>query len=643
MTDQHTDDRPTRTPGGASGTTCRARSRTRSSATPRAAAAGGRRPRRRPRPDRGRAGRRQDAAGAGVLAGAGPRVRARPGHARPAARRRHGHAASTRPARSGSSPGPIFTNVLLVDEINRATPRTQAALLEAMQERQVSADGETPAAARAVPRPRDGEPGRARGHVRAARGASWTGSSSGSRSAIRSRDDELRDRAAVPLGGRAAGRRAGRHRRGADPAPPGRRSAQQTFGAEVLEYLVDLVRATREHPELRLGASPRSTVAMYRAAQAWAFLDGRRFVLPEDVRAVAPAVLGHRLLRRHRPPAARHEPRRDRGRHCCARCRCRSPTPRDRQAPKTSLVPRRPSPRRATRSAGACWASGSSWSAPSRRRRGCCSWVPCSSCRASLRTLWSRYGLRSVALRAPPRARPRGSRRGGGAAGLGLERQARCRWRGSRPSDLVSDGTIVRERPVPGATGRASRSLRSTWTLGPWERVTTHLHVGADKRGVYRFGPVRLQVADLFGRDVAPRVRRDRRRPPRPTAQRPGAACATPELAPLGERGRATASTTTRAVRRGPSVPAHAIRGDPSTGGRPPGWASRSASATSRRRSRRTVVAVDMQTNDEPYWMMVYDEEHPRVARRRGGVDRAVRARRGRRRAVSPRTPGAAR
>jgi hypothetical protein len=71
---------------------------------------------------------------------------------------------------------------------------------------------------------------------------------------------------------------------------------EQTFANEVLEYLVDLVRSTRGHPELRLGASPRSTVALYRASQAWAFLDGRAFVLPEDVRAVAPAVLGHRLI-----------------------------------------------------------------------------------------------------------------------------------------------------------------------------------------------------------------------------------------------------------------------------------------------------------------------------------------------------------
>jgi MoxR-like ATPase len=65
---------------------------------------------------------------------------------------------------------------------------------------------------------------------------------------------------------------------------------------EVEAYLVSLVRATREHPDVRLGASPRSSVALYRAAQAWASLDGRAFVLPDDVRAVAHAVLGHRIL-----------------------------------------------------------------------------------------------------------------------------------------------------------------------------------------------------------------------------------------------------------------------------------------------------------------------------------------------------------
>ena len=65
---------------------------------------------------------------------------------------------------------------------------------------------------------------------------------------------------------------------------------------DVETYLVALVRATRDHADLRLGASPRSSVALYRAAQAWALLDGRGFVLPDDVRAVAHAVLEHRLL-----------------------------------------------------------------------------------------------------------------------------------------------------------------------------------------------------------------------------------------------------------------------------------------------------------------------------------------------------------
>ena len=69
-----------------------------------------------------------------------------------------------------------------------------------------------------------------------------------------------------------------------------------TVSPEVERYLVRLVRATREHPDLRLGASPRSSVALYRAAQAWALLDGRDFALPDDVAALAAAVLTHRLL-----------------------------------------------------------------------------------------------------------------------------------------------------------------------------------------------------------------------------------------------------------------------------------------------------------------------------------------------------------
>jgi MoxR-like ATPase len=69
-----------------------------------------------------------------------------------------------------------------------------------------------------------------------------------------------------------------------------------TMSPDVVGYLVDLVRATRDHADLRLGASPRASVALHRASQAWAFLDGRSFVVPEDVAAVASPVLGHRLL-----------------------------------------------------------------------------------------------------------------------------------------------------------------------------------------------------------------------------------------------------------------------------------------------------------------------------------------------------------
>jgi MoxR-like ATPase len=191
-------------------------------------------------------------------------------------------------------PGPIFTNVLLVDEINRATPRTQSALLEAMQERQVSVDGETrpiltPFLVLATQNPIELEGTFAlpeaqldRFLVRIALG-------------YPAEDDE-----------RAIARR---YRVAAEPLEavepvldpstlPDLRAAARTVtvSEEVEAYLVRLVRATREHEDLQLGASPRASVALYRAAQAAAFLAGRDFVLPDDVAALAPAVLNHRLV-----------------------------------------------------------------------------------------------------------------------------------------------------------------------------------------------------------------------------------------------------------------------------------------------------------------------------------------------------------
>ena len=168
--------------------------------------------------------------------------------------------------------GPVFTNVLLVDEINRATPRTQSALLEAMQEHQVSIEGTF-----ALPQ---------------------------------AQLDRFLVRARIGYPDESGERRiARRHRDQAEPLElikpvldaarllALRDEVRRVRVAEEVEaYVVAIVRATRAHEDLVLGASPRATVALYRVAQAAAVLDGRSFVLPDDVKAVAPAVLGHRLV-----------------------------------------------------------------------------------------------------------------------------------------------------------------------------------------------------------------------------------------------------------------------------------------------------------------------------------------------------------
>jgi MoxR-like ATPase len=191
-------------------------------------------------------------------------------------------------------PGPVFANVLLVDEINRATPRTQSALLEAMQERQVSAEGETrplpdPFLVLATQNPIELE---------------------GTFALPEAQLDRFLLRIAIGYPDEDGERRiARRYQAAAEPLDGVRVVADAAallalreaargilVSADVEAYLVALVRGTRDHPDLRLGASPRSSVALYRAAQAWALLGGRGFVLPDDVRAVAHAVLDHRLL-----------------------------------------------------------------------------------------------------------------------------------------------------------------------------------------------------------------------------------------------------------------------------------------------------------------------------------------------------------
>jgi MoxR-like ATPase len=191
-------------------------------------------------------------------------------------------------------PGPVFTNVLLFDEINRATPRTQAALLEAMQERQVSVEGETrplplPFLVLATQNPVELE---------------------GTFALPEAQLDRFLVRVTLGYPSEAGEMAiAERYQAAAEPLELvdqvageelliGLRDAARTVvvSDRVRSYLVSLVRATRAHPDLRLGASPRTSGALYRAAQAWALLDGRSFALPDDVVAVAPAVLTHRLL-----------------------------------------------------------------------------------------------------------------------------------------------------------------------------------------------------------------------------------------------------------------------------------------------------------------------------------------------------------
>ncbi len=190
-------------------------------------------------------------------------------------------------------PGPIFVNVVLVDEINRATPRTQSALLEAMQEAQVSADGQThrlpePFFVLATQNPIELE------------GTFALPEAQLDRFLLRvtiGYPDEAEERQIITQY-QAAAEPVAQVSAAVDPGDIARaRDAVRTIrvSREVESYLLALVRGTRTRPELRLGASPRAAVSLYRASQALAALSGRDFVLPDDVQAMALPVLAHRL------------------------------------------------------------------------------------------------------------------------------------------------------------------------------------------------------------------------------------------------------------------------------------------------------------------------------------------------------------
>ncbi len=193
--------------------------------------------------------------------------------------------------------GPVFTNLLLADEINRTPPKTQASLLEAMQERQVTVDG-TP---RALPEP----------FLVAAtqnpieyEGTYQLPEAQLDRFLLKlsvglpSRDDEVRIVAAHHAGFdpndlAAAGVTAVA---GAAELAAGRSAVRTVAVApDVLGYIVDLCRGTRQSPSLSLGVSPRGATALLATSKAWAWLSGRDYVTPDDVKALARPTLRHRV------------------------------------------------------------------------------------------------------------------------------------------------------------------------------------------------------------------------------------------------------------------------------------------------------------------------------------------------------------
>jgi MoxR-like ATPase len=189
--------------------------------------------------------------------------------------------------------GPIFANVVLADEINRATPRTQSALLEAMEERQVTIDGET----RALPRPFI---------VLATQNPVEL---EGTFPLPEAQLDRFLLRLSMGYPDREEERQVARRFYDRNPLETltpvltaaevtalAQRCRQVHVSAAVEQYLVDVVRATRSQKDVALGASPRATLALFRASQALAAVHGREYVTPDDVKALAAPLLGHRLV-----------------------------------------------------------------------------------------------------------------------------------------------------------------------------------------------------------------------------------------------------------------------------------------------------------------------------------------------------------
>ena len=202
-------------------------------------------------------------------------------------------------------PGPVFANVVLGDEINRASPKTQSALLECMEERQVTVDGTTyslqePFMVIATQNPVEME---------------------GTYPLPEAQRDRFTARISLGYPPPAAEREMLDTHGDSSPLdqlrPVARASDVQELvvavrrvmvSDQVKDYILSLANATRTSPELRLGASPRATLHLLRASRTWAALDGRDYVIPDDVQRLARPVLAHRLLPTAEAIVERHLP-----------------------------------------------------------------------------------------------------------------------------------------------------------------------------------------------------------------------------------------------------------------------------------------------------------------------------------------------
>ncbi len=190
-------------------------------------------------------------------------------------------------------PGPVMSQVVLADEINRATPRTQSALLEAMQERQVTTEGET----RQLPRPF---------LVMATQNPIEL---EGTFPLPEAQLDRFLMKIQMGYPGIEDDRRILERFKNADPLQElqtvisaedllqmQKECREVHIAADVEDYIINLIHATRKHPAVELGASPRAMLAMYNAAQAFAALHGRTFVTPDDIKYLMTPVLTHRII-----------------------------------------------------------------------------------------------------------------------------------------------------------------------------------------------------------------------------------------------------------------------------------------------------------------------------------------------------------